>query len=198
MAALDSPGGAVRGSGGRGDGVGVVIIVPLTLREAYAFGWPPDAPAVHRHHKRPQGGMFAAGIAIDGALVGCAIAGRPNARHSDGTGTLGPRELWITRVAVAEGHPNACSALYGAIRRAGVALGYTPIVTYTLPEEGGASLRGAGFRCVGETTGGGWGGVGARGSVQGRGLPALLAAMRGQVGGADDHPVGPKLRWEWP
>jgi hypothetical protein len=46
--------------------------------------------------------------------------------------------------------------LYGAAWRAVKALGYKRLVTYTLPEEGGASLRAAGWRCIGEAGGGNW------------------------------------------
>lgn len=35
-------------------------------------------------------------------------------------------------------------------------MGYLRLITYTLPSEGGASLRGAGFRLLGETGGGQW------------------------------------------
>ena len=38
------------------------------------------------------------------------------------------------------------SALYGALARAAKALGYQRLVTYTLAEESGVSLRAAGFR----------------------------------------------------
>jgi len=133
-----------------------LAIVGLCLSEAYDFAWPRNAEAVHKHHKRPQGGLFACGIAADGVLVGVAIAARPNARCSDGTGKIGPRELWITRVAVQRDPPipNACSMLYGAMRKAGAALGYSPVVTYTLASEPGTSMRAAGFRSVGERGGG--------------------------------------------
>lgn len=59
----------------------------------------------------------------------------------------------ITRVAT-DGTPNACSAIYGALCRAGRALGYTEAWTYTLPEEPGTSLRAAGFTDMGLTAGG--------------------------------------------
>ena len=52
--------------------------------------------------------------------------------------------------------PNACSKLYGAAWKAAKALGYTRLITYTLPEEGGASLRAAGWRLVGTRGGGTW------------------------------------------
>src|SRR3546814_18235817 len=55
-----------------------------------------------------------------------------------------------------DGAPNACSKLYGAAWKAAKALGYTRLITYTLPEEGGASLRAAGWQLVGTRGGGAW------------------------------------------
>jgi hypothetical protein len=78
--------------------------------------------------------------------------------------------------ALHDGVRNACSALYAAAWRAARALGYRRLVTYTLAEEGGASLRAAGWRCVGEAGGGPWSRVG-----------------RPRV---DTHPLQAKLRWE--
>jgi hypothetical protein len=46
--------------------------------------------------------------------------------------------------------------LYGTMRKALRALGYTRIITYTLPQEGGASLKAAGFRFDGDAGGGDW------------------------------------------
>ena len=57
----------------------------------------------------------------------------------------------MTRVCVLDDNRNANSALYGAAWRAARAMGYSRIITYTLPEESGASLRAAGFRKVGMT-----------------------------------------------
>lgn len=65
----------------------------------------------------------------------------------------------MTRCAVEEGVPNACSALYGAAARWARKRG-TPITTYTLQEESGASLRGAGWvtvEALPARTGAGWG-----------------------------------------
>lgn len=155
-----------------------LTIVGLCLSEAYDFAWPRNADPVHQHHKKPQGGLFACGIAADGVLVGVAIAARPNARCSDGTGKIGPRELWITRVAVTRDPPipNACSMLYGAMRKAGAALGYSPVVTYTLASEPGTSMRAAGFRSVGERGGGR---VERSGTRKGHAGPARAHAGRG-------------------
>jgi len=103
---------------------------------------------IHRHHRPTPGTILCAGVADGDRLCGVAIAGRPVAPSlQDG------RTLEINRVCT-DGTRNACSMLYGAIRRAGRALGYTRIITYTLPEEGGASLRAAGFRLDKENAGG--------------------------------------------
>lgn len=61
--------------------------------------------------------------------------------------------LEIIRVCT-DGTPQACSMLYGALCRAGKALGYTRAVTYTLGTEPGTSLRAAGFVKSSNTNGG--------------------------------------------
>jgi hypothetical protein len=109
-------------------------VVPVTLDIANEF-----VRRLHRHNKPLPGYLFATGVESDGALVGVAIVGRPAAPRLD-TG----RAAEIRRVCT-DGTRNACSMLYGACRKAARALGYDPIYTYTLPEEGGASLRAAGF-----------------------------------------------------
>jgi hypothetical protein len=64
-----------------------------------------------------------------------AIVGRPVARHLDDGWT---RE--VTRLCT-DSTPNACSKLYGAAWQAAKSLGYIRLITYTLPDEGGASWR---------------------------------------------------------
>ena len=121
-------------------------IVPLDLAEANEF-----VRLNHRHHKPAVGHKFSLGVADEaGQVRGVAIVGRPVARMSDNGWTLE-----VNRVAT-DGTPNACSALYGAAWRAARALGYKRLITYTLPEEGGTSLRGAGWKCLGEAGGGSW------------------------------------------
>ncbi len=78
------------------------------------------------------------------------MVGRPVARHSDNGFTLE-----VNRVCT-DGAHNACSMLYGASWRAAKALGYRRLITYTLPSEGGASLRAAGWKLIGERGGGNW------------------------------------------
>lgn len=145
-----------------------LALTPVNLDEANAF-----VARWHRHHRPVRGAKFCIGVAADGPewhCVGVAIVGRPSSRHLDDTVTLE-----VTRVAT-DGTKNACSFLYGASWRAARALGYVRLITYTLPEEGGASLRAAGWRIVGESKGGPW-------SREGR--PRI-----------DVHPLQRKLRWE--
>ena len=120
-------------------------ITPITLREASAF-----VEKHHRHHKPPQGALFAIAASEGDQVVGVAIVGRPVARLANDGWTAE-----VTRLCTI-GNKNACSMLYGASWRAARAMGYRKLITYTLPEEGGASLRGAGWTCRGQAGGGAW------------------------------------------
>jgi hypothetical protein len=152
-----------------------LCVVPIDLDEAAAF--------VRQHHRhfgdaafkraRRKGrghGKWALGAANGEGIVGVAIVGRPNARHLDDGWTAE-----VLRVAT-DGTKNACSFLYAASWRSARAHGYVRVVTYTLPEEGGASLRAAGWRVVGESKGGPW--------------------SRKERPRVDLHPLQRKLRWE--
>lgn len=122
-----------------------LILTPITLREANAF-----VELHHRHHGPSRGCICTLAVSSDDVVRGVAIVGRPVARRLQDSWTAE-----VTRVCT-DGTPNACSMLYGAAWRAVKALGYRRLVTYTLPEEGGASLRAAGWRCIGEAGGGNW------------------------------------------
>lgn len=142
-----------------------LTLVPITLTDASAF-----VKAHHRHHKPPQGGLFAVACALDDVICGVAIVGRPVARMSADGWTAE-----VTRLAT-DGTRNACSILYAAAWRACRALGYRRLVTYILQSEPGTSLVAAGWRCVGEAGGGSW-----------------SRAERPRV---DKHPTQLKMRWE--
>lgn len=121
-------------------------IVPMDLSDANEF-----IRQHHRHHPPVVGHKFSLGVVDEaGTVRGVATIGRPVARRLDDGWTLE-----VNRVAT-DGCPNACSALYGAARRATFALGYRKLITYTLPEEGGASLRASGWKCIGIAGGGSW------------------------------------------
>ena len=96
----------------------------------------------HRHTNPPLGCIFCVAVEEEGEVVGVAMAGRPIARKLDDGVTLE-----ITRVCT-NGATNVCSMLYGACKRAAVALGYERVITYTLEEEPGSSLRASQFRAV--------------------------------------------------
>lgn len=144
-----------------------LTLCPLTLREAHAF-----VARHHRHHRPSRGGLFAVGVEGGGEVCGVAVIGRPVARRLADGWTAEVTRLCTTGVK------NACSMLYAAAWRAARALGYRRLVTYTLPEEGGSSLRAAGWRVVGQTRAEGWG-----------------RPSRPRV---DTHPTQAKLRWEAP
>lgn len=142
-------------------------LVPITLREARAF-----VDEHHRHHKAPQGGIFAIGVSDSAEICGVAIVGRPVARNAQDGWTAE-----VTRLCT-DGSRNACTMLYGAAWRACRAMGYRRLITYTLAEEYGGSLRSAGWRLLGECGGGKWG--------------------RKERPRVDTHPTQRKLLWEAP
>ena len=145
-------------------------LTPMTLAEGNAF-----VSEHHRHHKPVVGTKFALGVSDGAKIVGVALVGRPVARHFDDGWTLE-----VNRCCT-DGTRNTCSFLYAAADRAARALGYKRVVTYTLPEEGGASLRGAGWKLLGEA-----------GKKDGKGWSCK---SRPRV---DTHPLQRKLLWEAP
>lgn len=122
-------------------------VLPVELKEANAF-----IDALHRHHAPVIGHRFSLGCVDDtGMLHGVVIVGRPVARLAGH-----PRDVAeVTRLAT-DGTYNACSILYAAAGRACRAMGFRRIQTYTLPSEGGASLRASGWTCEGDAGGGQW------------------------------------------
>lgn len=124
-----------------------LFVVPVELREANDF-----IAAFHRHHKPVVGHRFSLGCVDDsGRLRGVCVVGRPVARLAGS-----PRDVAeVTRLAT-DGTYNACSILYSAAARAAKSMGFCRIQTYTLPEEGGASLRASGWVNEGAAGGGQW------------------------------------------
>ena len=120
-------------------------VVPVSQREAFAF-----VELHHRHHKMPRGSVFKLGAVLDGVVVGVIVVGRPVSRMLDDGCTVE-----VLRCCT-DGTRNACSFLYGAAWRAARALGYGRALTYTMPEEGGGSLRAVGWECYGAAGGGSW------------------------------------------
>lgn len=147
--------------------------VPISLADAKRF-----VSEHHRHNDAPLSWKFGVGLACDGELVGVAIAGRPQARGLDQY-----LSLEILRVCVLDGHRNACSMLYGALCRAGAALGYQTAYTYTLEAEDAASVRAAGFSLDAE--------LAERPSWSSPSRPRYDENLFGER----KRPTGPKRRW---
>ena len=144
---------------------GKLTVQPMTLRAAREY-----VNTNHRHHRAPQGGLFAVGAKVGELIVGCAIVGKPVARMlNDGL------TVEITRLCT-DGTRNACSFLYRVCVRVANAMGYKRVLTYTLTSESGESLRGAGFKKSATTGGGSW--------------------SRPSRGRTDKHPTQAKFRWE--
>lgn len=139
--------------------------VPVTFREACNF-----IDKHHRHHPAPQGMKFALGLSNGQHLVGVITAGRPVSRFRDNGWVLE-----VTRLCVKRAYKHACSKLYAAAARVAREMGYRSLITYTLEEEAGASLRATGFQMAGISPGGSW-----RSSNRSR---------------EDRHPTGPKKIW---
>ena len=118
---------------------------PLTLKQANEF-----VERLHRHHKKVVGHRFSLGAFMEDVLVGVVIVGRPVARMVDQY-----RIAEVTRLCT-DGTKNACSFLYGAAARVAKEMGFDAIQTYTLPSEGGSSLRASGWTFEGEAGGGDW------------------------------------------
>ena len=116
----------------------------LTVRPCGITAARAGVARLHRHLPRVLGGLVAFEALDDGWPVGWAIVGRPVAPVLQARGWVE-----VTRVAH-DGTRNAGSLLYGAAARWARREG-SPVLTYTLPTESGASLRGAGWVVVGYT-----------------------------------------------
>lgn len=140
----------------------------LSLANAYVL-------QQHRHHGPVVGAIFAVAVRDDLGVRGYAIVGRPVSRMLDDGHTLE-----VTRVAT-DGARNAVSILYGAVRRLAreenrAGKRWRKLITYTLADETGASMRAAGFNAVAASAGGSWNRSGRE--------------------RLDRHPLGEKTRWE--
>jgi N-acetylglutamate synthase-like GNAT family acetyltransferase len=153
--------------------------VPLSITKANAH-----VAKHHRHNKPTQGGLFAVGVAVRGETVGVAIVGRPVARMLDDGETCE-----VVRLCVSDGvsHLHVCSNLYGRCIRIAREMGYRKVITYTLEEESGASLRAAGFAPVSHVR------AAATWSVPSR---PRTQTVRTLFGDEQQRPTGPKTRWE--
>ncbi|WP_395606307.1 XF1762 family protein [Bacillus velezensis] len=138
---------------------------PITLKDACQF-----VDQNHRHHIGPQGHKFSIGLYDGDIIIGVIIAGRPVSRHQDNGITLE-----VTRCCVKEAYKNGISKLYAAVCKIAKVMGYKKVITYTLIEEPGVSMRSVNFLKVRTSSGGSW-------SSENRQRK-------------DKHPTGKKLLW---
>lgn len=143
-------------------------VQPITRKEAHAF-----VAQHHRHHKPAVGDKFCIGLNDGERVVGVIVVGRPVARAFDDGWTAE-----VTRCCVLEGVKNGSSKLYAAAWRAARAMGYRRLITYTLVEESGVSLKAAGWREIYRT------------ADRDR---SWSCPSRPRV---DAHPLGQKILWE--
>jgi hypothetical protein len=93
----------------------------------------------HRHNTGPVADRFRIGLFEDDTLIGVGVAGNPIAcKQMDGD------TIEITRVCVLDDRQNACSQIYARMKRIAQLMGYKRIITYTLDNESGASLKAIG------------------------------------------------------
>lgn len=138
---------------------------PLTLREANDV-----VDRLHRHHKPVRFHLFSLGALFGDRMCGAVIVMRPVNQSRAFEGLM----VEVSRLAT-DGTRNAPSFLLGRAAKIAFAMGYMGVQTYTLPEEGGASLRAVGWSPDGLTKGTPW------------------STARRQRN--DQHPLGPKQRW---
>ena len=143
----------------------MLSLQPITFAEAAEF-----VRAVHRHHIPPVSHKFSIAVNDGSKICGVVIVGRPVARAFDNGYTAE-----VTRCCT-DGTKNTASMLYAAAWRAARAMGYRRLITYTLVEEPGTSLRASGFKEIAKTKGGSWN-----------------CPSRPRI---DKAPLGQKLLWE--
>lgn len=161
------------------DGCGLLLdfqleVEPVCLREVCAF-----VNEHHRHCKAPRGWRFGAAIFNGrGPLrqrIGVVSVGRPVARMLDQQRIVEVNRLCIDPTLPRPLVWNAASMLYGWAAKEARRRGFERIITYTLQQESGVSLKAAGWEPDHLTGGGDWD-----------------TASRPRQ---DSGPVGRKVRW---
>ncbi len=126
---------------------GPLSVKQINQKDAKAF-----IDANHRHHPAPRGWKFGLAISDLVSVVGVIWVGRPNARALD-DGTV----LEVTRVCLLKACvKNVPSMLYGKAARIAKDLGYKRIITYTLLDEDGTSIKASGWDYDGVFGGRSW------------------------------------------
>jgi len=120
-----------------------IFTQPINIKTANEF-----VKEHHRHHRptsRNSGKWALSAVGADGEVIGVLIAGNPvSATYMDGF------TLEITRLCVKSTAPKGtCSFLVAKCCKIWGIMGGERILTYTLDEESGSSMRGAGWKPAG-------------------------------------------------
>lgn len=120
-----------------------LTVMPIEFKYACNF-----VNTNHRHCKAPIGHIFSLACYYNGLLCGVAICGRPVSRYLDNGSTIE-----INRLCT-DGTRNACSKLYSACVKYAKKKKFKKVITYTLINESGSSLKAANFKLESEQCGG--------------------------------------------
>jgi len=119
-----------------------LTVAPVTRDEANAV-----IEAWHRHHQAVRSHRFAVGAFTGyGGVAGVIVVGNPIAPELAADRTV--MEILRSATHWNAGPLHAQGLLYGAARRAAVAMGCRRLITYTRVDESGRSLQAVGFHRV--------------------------------------------------
>lgn len=110
----------------------------------------------HAHCGPPVGWRYGAAAFNGPTMMAVITVGRPVARMIDASLWVEVNRLCVRRDMPSGMRWNICSQLYGWAARQARTRGYAGILTYTLEEEHGTSLRASGWQPVAYTRGGRW------------------------------------------
>lgn len=124
---------------------------PISFRDAARF-----VGRHHSHSRPPLTWRFGFGIWNGRVLMGVAMIGNPVARAFMGRNLVEVLRLCVRRDTEPMLRDGCCSKLYAAAARRAEQAGFSKIITYTTIEEGGASVRAAGWVREAEVPARGW------------------------------------------
>lgn len=130
-------------------------VAPVAFGAARRF-----VAAHHAHCRPPVAARFCHAAANGFTTVGVAMTGNPVARALMGRGIAEVNRLCVRRDLPRALAWNVASMLLGAAAREAERRGFARIVTYTLSDESGVSLRAAGWTPEATVRGRGWHGRG--------------------------------------
>lgn len=127
----------------------------------------------HAHCPPPVTWRFGAAIFNGRTQIGVVSVGNPVARAYMHRGWVEVNRLCIRRDTAPQLRWCACSQLYGHAAREAERRGFSKIITYIREDEGGSSLKAAGWQCGGPAGGRSWNGGSRRRNTDNAFVPKL-------------------------